>query len=193
MYDGVGIANVSGRTVEIGAEGGDTIEMAGWFACNGNAGTPDLFSKFIMGSSISGSFSGSNNAVVVQHNHGASSGNQSVSHTHTIGNQTVSHTHTIDNSSSHVHDFKSHGVGAGIFGVERKTLNSADPYIEGGYVQSGGIHAHTQGNQSAAHSHTPGNQSASHNHVITVNNEGISGINANRPALYTAIYITRMS
>ncbi len=191
MYNGVGIANVAARTVEIGAEGGDTIEMVGWFACNGLVSTPNLLNRFIRGETSSGNVGGNDDAVVIQHNHGASSGNQTVSHTHTIGNQTVSHSHVINNAGAHAHDIReiqSHALtGSGW------TSTTAGGSLRGSIIQSGGDHGHTSGNQSAAHSHTPGSQSASHSHGITVNNEGESGTWRNRPLYYSVIYITRMS
>ncbi len=191
MYDGVGIANVVGRTVEIGAEGGDTIEMVGWFACNGNASTPNLLDIFIRGFSSSGGFFGNNDSIVVQHNHGASSGSQSVSHTHTIGNQTVSHTHTIDSGGSHSHRMNKSDELKGDT-TPRSEIRTAGTMSDVN-MEVDGDHQHTQGNQSAAHSHTPGSQSASHSHGITVNNEGVSGVNANIPRHYRVIYIIRMS
>jgi len=69
MYDGTGIVEVETREIEIGAHGSDTIEMVGWFVCNGHADTPNLFDKFIRGAIASGGTGGSNDAVVVDHNH----------------------------------------------------------------------------------------------------------------------------
>ncbi len=169
MYNGAGIANVVSRTVEIGAEGGDTIEMAGWFACNGNASTPNLFYKFIRGGTTPGTLGGSNDAIVVQHNHSGSSGSQS-----------ASHSHVINNAGAHAHDIRelqSHALtGSGWASAQ------AGGSLRGSIIQSDGDHGHTSGNQSA-----------SHNHVITVNNEGVSGVNANRPEFYDVIMIIRMS
>ncbi len=193
MYDGTGIANISARTVEIGAEGGDTIEMVGWFVCNGNVSTPAMINRFIRGASVSGVESGNNDSIVVQHNHGASSGNQSVSHTHTIGNQTVSHSHTINGGGAHSSTVDGKGsAGTDYRGIDAPLNSTGVPPYQIP-VTNPGNHTHTQGNQSAAHSHTPGNQSASHDHVVTVNNEGVSGVNTNMPRYFSVIYIIRMS
>jgi len=83
MYDGTGIAEVETREVEIGAHGSDTIEMSGWFACNGLVNTPNLIGSFTMGFLTSGGVGGSNDAVVVEHTHGASSTNAG-SHNHGV-------------------------------------------------------------------------------------------------------------
>jgi len=69
MYDGVGIANVPSRTVQIGDEGGDAFKMYGWFVCNGEAGTPDLEKLFVRGAYVSGGIEGSDDSVVVAHTH----------------------------------------------------------------------------------------------------------------------------
>lgn len=80
MYDGTMIANVETRAVQIGDDVGDQINMKGWFVCNGLAGTPDLEKMFVRGAYVSGGMSGSDDSIVVQHNHGAS---QEV-HTHNV-------------------------------------------------------------------------------------------------------------
>jgi hypothetical protein len=81
MYDGVGIMNVETRTVQLGDEVGDAFAMPGWFVCNGLVGTPDLEKMFVRGGLVSGVVDGSDDAVVVQHNHGASEG----VHNHKVG------------------------------------------------------------------------------------------------------------
>lgn len=70
MYDGIGIANVGTRSVQIGDEGGDAFKMSGWFVCNGLAGTPDLEKMFVRGAYVSGGEDGSDDSVVVEHTHG---------------------------------------------------------------------------------------------------------------------------
>lgn len=44
--------------------------MKGWFVANGDGGTPDAIYKFIQMFGSSGGTGGSNNAVVIEHNHG---------------------------------------------------------------------------------------------------------------------------
>ena len=82
MYKGTGIANVSTRSTQIGDEQGDTISMPGWYACNGNVSTPNLLNKFIRSESASGNTGGSDDAVVVGHNHGGATGGMSANNPH---------------------------------------------------------------------------------------------------------------
>ncbi len=189
MYNGIGIANVSARTVEIGAEPGDTITMVGWFACNGNVSTPNLFNKFIRGESSSGNIGGSDNSVNVQHNHVAGSGNQSASHIHATGIQSANHSHTINSGGVHNHDIGKNpnaAVGSGCY-----VMVPTGGVMDSTAIKSAGAHGHPVGNQLASHSHSVGNQLASHSHGITVNNAGVSGVGANKPQFYSMIYIIR--
>lgn len=74
MYSGTGIANVEARTVQLGDEIGDSFAMPGWFVCNGLAGTPDLKKSFIRCDVVSGVVGGSDDAVVVSHDHNLNTG-----------------------------------------------------------------------------------------------------------------------
>lgn len=69
MYDGTGIVDVDTRETQIGDEGGDTIEMSGWFVANGQASTPNLIDKFLRGEVASANTGGSDDAIVVEHTH----------------------------------------------------------------------------------------------------------------------------
>ena len=82
MYDGTGIVNVESRSADIGEEDGDTISMPGWKVCNGNGGTPNLLNRFIRCESASGNTGGSDDAVIVQHNHGGATGGMSANNPH---------------------------------------------------------------------------------------------------------------
>lgn len=75
---------------------------SGWYLCNGANGTPDLRDKFIIGANadsggaaktnVTGSYTqtgGSKNAIVVSHNHTASSSVSDPGHTHTANTFTV--------------------------------------------------------------------------------------------------------
>ena len=72
MYNGSGIINVGSRSTPLGDEPGDTINMPGWYVCNGNAGTPNLINKFVRCEAASGTVDGSDDAIVVTHTHGYS-------------------------------------------------------------------------------------------------------------------------
>ena len=82
-YFGTGIkGNLLTRDYEISVANGDDFDMKGWFVANGFAGTPGCIgSKFILNFEVSGNEGGSNDAVVVEHNHGASQ----VAHHHKVG------------------------------------------------------------------------------------------------------------
>jgi hypothetical protein len=56
--------------------------MPGWYACNGNVSTPNLLNKFIRSESASGNTGGSDDAVVVGHNHGGATGGMSANNPH---------------------------------------------------------------------------------------------------------------
>jgi len=150
MYDGTGIAEVEIRTVEIGAHGSDTIEMAGWFVCNGNVSTPNLQYRFIRGNFFSDNVGGSNDAVVVEHNHGASS------------NNTGAHTHDIRTNFPTTYDRAVDSA------LSKRPQTQSPPTTA----------TDSQGN---------------HEHVITVSNEGVSGVGKNMPSYYDVIYIIRMN
>ena len=70
MYNGSGIANAGSRSTPLGDEQGDTINMPGWYVCNGNASTPNLLNKFVRAEAASGNLGGSDTA---NHNHSAGS------------------------------------------------------------------------------------------------------------------------
>lgn len=83
MYKGTGINTPDTRTEEIGFRTGDAVpQRKGWYVCNGQSGTPDLRNKFIRSENASGNTGGSDDAIVVTHDHGGVTGNQSASHNH---------------------------------------------------------------------------------------------------------------
>lgn len=69
MYNGTGIADAETRTEAIGSRTGDTVDLPGWYVCNGYSNTPDLIDKFVRGSATSGVTGGSDDAIVVEHQH----------------------------------------------------------------------------------------------------------------------------
>jgi hypothetical protein len=82
MYNGSGIANPGSRNTPLGDESGDTIKMPGWYVCNGNASTPNLLNKFVRAEAASGNTGGSDNAIVVSHNHGGVTGGMNANNPH---------------------------------------------------------------------------------------------------------------
>lgn len=166
--------------------------------------------KFIMSSDSSysaGTTGGSNDAVVVSHNHSAST-NQSGSHTHTgESDSDGSHTHTISGGShSHSGSTSSAGSHTHTFGgnllriknsATRAAVTSSNPYYYTewcGKTDSAGSHSHAVTvSTSSSHSHTMTSagshyhiltidSAGSHTHSVSVNNTGVDGTNKNMPA-----------
>ena len=133
MFNGNGIHDAASRSSDIGSDPSDTISMPGWYVCNGKSGTPNLLNKFIRSEAISGNTGGSDDAVVVSHNHGGSVGGSGklytnytdpdLTHSHNVyqgvgGNGVRSystgysanniHTQSHDHSMSHKHSINSH-------------------------------------------------------------------------------------
>ncbi|KKK93564.1 hypothetical protein LCGC14_2691620, partial [marine sediment metagenome] len=120
----------------------DNTTIPGWYKCDGNNGTVNLVDKFVRGGTTSGASGGSDDAIVVQHNHGIT-------------------------DPEHNHNLLV-GAGPGIIsGVEASNAYTTNLFT-GGFIQSKPV-------------------------GITVNNEGVSGVNANIPTYYQLIFIQRIS
>jgi len=131
MYKGVGWVN--------------NVSMVGWYKCDGDNGTPDLVNKFIRSEASSGNEGGSDDAVVVQHNHGGSVADGGV------------HTHNLKVSDSTPPIAGVLDIGTGTFAWKFAETES----------------------------------SGNHDHAIS--NDGVSGVDANKPAYYSLIFIMRIS
>ena len=182
----------------------------GWFLCNGTNNTPDLRNRFIYGASVDadvGATGGSKDAVVVSHNHGASS-NSTGSHTHTANhshtassNSTGSHTHTANHNhsaSSNTTGNHSHSINATTFAgygggghgglASSTTIGTAGLMSSGNIANSAGNHSHTiTVNTKNFSTGSAGN----HSHTITVNNSGVSGVDKNLPPYMKLAYIMK--
>ena len=138
-----------------------------WTLCDGTSAggvaTPDLRDRFIIGAGSGyspGSTGGSKDAIVVSHQHTATTGNNSSNHTHggSTGNQSASHKHngsTGNNSGNHTHG--------------GSTGNNSSNHSHGGSTgnnSSSHSHSGNTGNQSRNHTHggNTGNQSSNHRH-----------------------------
>ena len=147
-----------------------------------------------------------------QHNHVASSGNNSASHTHTVtgnaSNASATHNHgaSINSGGNHAHGVSdpghSHSYQRASGGVEygdRSNNARAEQFQNTGTGNSGtGVSVNSSGsshshgvdikNGDANHSHTvtasAGTNSNPHSHTITINNEGTSGANMNFDVQY---------
>ena len=65
--------------------GSSSAIPTGWLLCNGSSGTPDLRNRFVVGAASTyavGATGGSADAIVVSHNHSASSSVSDPGHTH---------------------------------------------------------------------------------------------------------------
>jgi len=133
-----GIIMWSGTITEI-------ANLSGWELCDGNNGTPDLRDRFVIGATTDGSdgtfpglsvdqSGGSADAVVVEHNHGASFSN----------------------------------------GSNKTLVNSTKVFQYGGDA----VGAHGYSNSDVTGD-------------VTIDNEGVSGTNANLPPWYALAFIMR--
>lgn len=195
---------------------------AGWFLCNGGNGTPDLRNKFVYGASANadvGVTGGSADAVVVSHNHSASS-NSTGAHTHTANhnhsassNSTGNHTHTANHnhsassnttgSHSHYHNQMSWNTGVTNQGITSGTTDNGTNI----YSNSAGSHSHSitvntasvTTSSTGAHSHSitvatkslTTSSTGSHSHSITVGSSGVSGTGKNLPPYMKLAYIMK--
>lgn len=183
---------------------GGSSAPSGWALCNGglhsktaypetyaaignaygedgaNFRVPDLRGRFPVGLGSSsplnarGNTGGWKNAMVVQHNHNASTGNQSASHRHNRQN----HQHTLANANKVV---RGEGGGQAFMLNGAQGLNVFGPYNQ--YTIS--VNNSGGGNT--------GTQDASHNHNVTVQNSGESGTNRNLPPYVVVNFIIRMA
>lgn len=66
----------------------DNSTIPGWYKCDGNNGTVNLVNQFVRGGATSGATGGSDDAVLVSHDHGGATENEGV-HTHAIKQHTT--------------------------------------------------------------------------------------------------------
>ena len=178
---------------------------SGWVLCDGNNGTPNLTSKFVVGA---GSGYGVNDT-------GGSADATLVSHSHTINN----HTHSFSGSDSHSHTINNHthtfSATTGSDSHSHSYSSANHPSSSGPEQdQSGGPENRTQFNVgkttgSDSHSHsvsgTTGNPSNTGTNSQTVsisgntgnpsntgtNSQGSSATNKNLPPYYALCYIMK--
>lgn len=127
---------------------------------------PDLRDKFIRASGTVGTTGGSDDAIVVDH-----------THTNSVGNQGASHKHNTV-IGSHAHAFSASDVG----------INPTAKYTVG---VTGTIHSTVYSNTFNYGTKQSGNQLTAHSHTVTINNAGSSGTDANIPAYITLRFIIK--
>ena len=136
---------------------------------------------------------GTKDAIVVDHTHTFTTGNQSANHTHTatVGTQDANHTHSFSGTTGNNNASHYHGTGSSEMTHFTLTVGSITD-DEGSAISGSGYdfprRAHSSSNtwggkvytgtQSANHAHTysgtTGNQSASHKHSVTLGNQSAS-------------------
>jgi hypothetical protein len=138
----------------------------GWVLCNGANGTPNLTDKFIVaagGTYNPADVGGSNDAVIVSHNHTANS--VSTSGSTFTGNAVGDHSH-----SYHGPDGPTLGTGAGGYANTAPTI--LNTVAAGGFTPSGGVTTNTT--------------------TTTTNTAtGVSATGANRPPYFALAYIMK--
>ncbi|MEE9439561.1 MAG: hypothetical protein V3V14_11215 [Saprospiraceae bacterium] len=201
MYNGtgIGVGNGSGstdpekrynRTNEISESNGDSFDMKGFYVCNGKvSGVPDLAGaydsgNFPRGANNSGSnqSGGNDDAVLIQHDHSASSGYGGV-HNHSTISASGTHFHCVESESGNPIVINEYITGKGIWIFGGANQNSKT----GGYcktstdVECTGNHTHTLRDTD------PGN---SHSHSTT-STGGDSKPNRNMSLYHSVIPIIR--
>jgi microcystin-dependent protein len=160
----------------------------GWALCDGTNTTPDLSGRFIVGVGTRtggktyalGNSGGSENAVIVEHNHTG---------TATSGNATHSHSAT----STVTDNGHSHGIPTDVIGSEDiqsldRTPNSdelspTDPNAIRTSTNTTGITVST----------TIAEANAAHSHTLSIDDYGESSLDKNLPPYYALCYIMKIA
>jgi microcystin-dependent protein len=151
--------------------------------CDGNNGTPNLTSKFVVGAGSGygvNDTGGSKDATLVSHSHTVNS------HTHSFSS---SHTHgfTTGGGGSHTHNLLyNHGAFGGSSGAvtPRSGPSPVNPGITG-RISTVGNHTHSGTTNSGTASGTTGGSTPD------TNSQGSSATNANLPPFYALCYIMK--
>lgn len=150
---------------------------SGWALCDGANGTPDLRDRFVVGAGSTyavAASGGSANAIVVEH-----------THTGTTGDQSANHTHTFSGTTSGVGNHSHSQVGAN--NLQTAYGGGGAGWASGDTTSTGGAGAHDH-----SYSGTTSGVSANHNHAFTTASTGSSGTNANLPPYYALAYIMKL-
>ncbi len=141
---------------------------AGWVVCDGGNGTPNLRDIFVRGTAITAKYKttgGSNNAIMVSHNH-------TMNHNHSVScNSTGGHSHTTKLYSD---DWMTTGGSSG----------SMDDDTSGGWSST------YNSDYEADHDHS---DKVSNSTTVTTSTKGSSGTNKNMPQYYELIYIQKIA
>jgi hypothetical protein len=165
---------------------------ANWYLCDGTNGTPDLQDKFIVGKSTTKAITttgGTADAVVVAHDHTASSTGSANFNTST---ESGTHTHGFTTggiSANHTHSYTAGGLTGGNVLASGYSYKTSDGIAANtGAVSSDHTHSGTTVTQSALHVHGV-------NGAVTVGTtvaaSGVTGVGANLPPYYALAFIQR--
>lgn len=170
----------------------------GWALCNGSNGTPDLRDRFIVGAGTTynvAATGGSANAVVVSHTHTASAtsvftGTALPGHIHSV---TISpHNHSItDRGHSHIWNYGSESDDSGRGGSAAEFTFASGSRSDAIRSATTGIEIDYASTPASLTSTSAGTPSGSVATSVTVNNQGVSGTNANLPPYYALAYIMK--
>jgi hypothetical protein len=159
--------------------GATTAVPAGWHICDGTNGTPNLLDRFIVGAGSTyavGATGGSANAVVVSHNHSASSSVSDPSHSHSVYDPSHNHTWVGGNPTDDSMGLPGGGLGGWALGSDPANNNNIyRSYNQGAYTGIGIYGAYTGISVSTTNTAT-----------------GVSGTNANLPPYYALAYIMKL-
>ena len=142
---------------------------ANWAICDGTNGTPDMRGLLPIGQNVDYALNttgGSADAIVVSHNHSAST------------NTTGAHTHSTTSAGNHAHSYT---------GANSKVIRWSSGN-EDSMATAGAKTTNTTG----AHTHTA-NSNGNHAHTVTVNSNGSTGVGKNLPPYRSVNYIMRIS
>jgi len=149
----------------------------GWTICDGTDGTPDLRDRFIVGAGstyLPDDTGGSKDAVLVDHNHGGSTGTDGFH----------SHSGSTSSDGSHDHGFSFPMTKGDISGVSTHAASGDSAQVTFSIYSDDTTNA-------GLHNHSLSiNGTGNHNHSIA--SSGESGTNKNLPPYYALAFIMKL-
>ncbi len=186
-----------GTVVMFGGIIGDL--SSSWHICDGNAGTPNLIDKFVMGTNMQGSIGlegGTEEATMPSHTHTANHDHYASSVSDGDHYHGASHNHSAyaNTAGNHRHNLKTKTTSVAGNNIKTSTLLAGGSW-EVGVIDSSGEHSH----DITVNTKTFNTSSSGvHTHAITVdtkifNTGSAIGSGDNRPPYYVLAYIMKIS